>query len=402
MSQTRDDPEPSSGNGSPQETVPAVLARATDGTIRVLLILSRLQRGGLEQVLLDVARSLSSKGFQFRVVALTGPGDRDQEFRDAGVEVLPLAGHSSLSPFSWRRNLRCLEEVAAVIEEWRPQVVQCHHFFSGVLGRVPAWSRDLPVLQAEHNFYLWKGLAARLIDTFLARGTTAFLAPSRAVACHVARTHGVEADRVHVIPNGLQRRKLLSREESRDGLGLPRPGVMIGFLGRLTTVKGPEMFLETASELAATREDLGFVVIGSGPLLGLCWELAVRPGLRGRAWITGPVPDAASMIPALDLLVSCSSEEGFGLAVAEAILAGVPVVVPALPAFRELLPHREESGFYEPGSGPSLLAAIQEAMSHREETLRRTEREARELRQRFDPAGTAASYEALYRELARA
>ncbi|MBI4865734.1 MAG: glycosyltransferase, partial [Candidatus Wallbacteria bacterium] len=120
--------------------------------IRVALVVSRLQRGGLEQVLLDVAQGLTPRGFRFEVVALHGAGERDGDFEAAGIAVTHLAGRPRIA--SVVANFVCWAKLLGVLHRIRPHVVQTHLFFGGTLGRIAARAAGVPVVvQADHNFY---------------------------------------------------------------------------------------------------------------------------------------------------------------------------------------------------------------------------------------------------------
>lgn len=376
------------------------------GPIRVHLVVSRLQRGGLEQVLFEVARGLAPRGFEFRVLALTGPGERDREFLEAGIPVETLGGRASAGPSALPANLRCFAALLRSVWLWRPHILQSHHFFSGVLGRAAGLFCRVPsLLQAEHNFYRWKGPLARLADRALARVTDRFVVPSQAVAVHVARTHGAAAGDVAVVPNGMEPPAALSRTEARLRLGLPPDGPIVGFVGRLASPKRPALFLEMAAALAERPCgpcEPGFVMLGDGPLRADCERLVTRLGLGARVCMKGAVPGAGALMPAFDVLVACSSEEGFGLAVAEAVLARVPVVAVDLPAFREILTTRAADEFVAPAEAEAeaLARAVTAILSDPARAAIVAEREREALLPALSLPRMLDRYEALYRALA--
>ncbi|MBI3893311.1 MAG: glycosyltransferase [Candidatus Wallbacteria bacterium] len=370
------------------------MTRASVEPIRVMFAVSRLQRGGLEQVLLDIATGLAPRGFEFEIVALQGEGARDAEFRSAGVPVTLLAGRPNARAVL--ANLGCLAALARTLRSRRPHILQSHHFFSGVLGRVAGRLGGVgALLQADHNFYLWKGPAARAADRLLAAFTDAFVTPSQAVADHVARTHGVDAGRIQVVPNGVAAPPVLaSRAAARERLGLPADVPVVGFVGRLAPPKRPESFLRVFAEVAASDQRPVAAILGGGPLEGACRARA--RALDTRVRFAGEVPAAAALMAAFDVVVSTSSEEGFGLGVAEAILAGVPVVVPPLAVFRELLPAWPERFF---ATEETAARAVLELLREPAPALEAAARSRRHLLEARSPKAMLDAYERLYRGL---
>jgi glycosyltransferase involved in cell wall biosynthesis len=377
------------------------------GPLRVQLAVSRLQRGGLEEILLEVARGLGPRGFEFRVLALRGPGERDSDFREAGIPVEVLGGLASAGPAALPANLACFAAVVRALRAWRPHLLQTHHFFSGVLGRTAGlFCRTPALLQAEHNFYEWKGPLARLLDRTLARLTGGFVTPSRAVADHVSRTHGVPAARVVVVPNGLAWSEPASRAQARARLGLPPGGPIVGFVGRLVPSKRPLLFLDAAAALASASPGPAqpplFAMLGDGPLRADCEARVARLGLGARVRLLGSVPGAGSLMAAFDLLVACSSEEGFGLAVSEAVLARVPVVAVDLPAFREVLAARSPEQFVAPADAGALARAVASTLAGPARAAEVAERDREALLPVVSVPAMLDRYEALYRALVSA
>jgi glycosyltransferase involved in cell wall biosynthesis len=126
-------------------------------------------------------------------------------------------------------------------------------------------------------------------------------------------------------------------ETGRDSLGLreryPRlkGKKLILFLSRLDPKKGLDLLIPALGELASRREDFAFVVAGSGTQ---SYEAEVaasvrQHGLEDRTIFLGFVQGAAkwSLLREVDLFVLPSYQENFGVAVGEAMEAGVPVVI---------------------------------------------------------------------------
>jgi len=83
-----------------------------------------------------------------------------------------------------------------------------------------------------------------------------------------------------------------------------------------------------------------------------------RAGLDGALTLAGHRDDVPGILAAADAFVLSSRSESFGLAVVEAMAAGLPVVVSDLPAFRELLADGREGLKVPPGDPEALAGAI--------------------------------------------
>lgn len=135
----------------------------------------------------------------------------------------------------------------------------------------------------------------------------------------------VPADRVIVLPQPVDRgmfRPAPDRLSVRASLGLPTAGRIVLFVGRLTWLKGADVFLRCVPPILDRTDDLSFCFVGSGP-----YERALQ-GLGRRVYVRGPVPhdEVASYYQAADLLALPSRTEGLPTVLLEALACGVPVV----------------------------------------------------------------------------
>ncbi len=145
-------------------------------------------------------------------------------------------------------------------------------------------------------------------------------------------TYGVEADRVTVIPNGIDPEDFVSKDASgfRDRYDLgDRPIVL--FVGRLSPEKGPDLLLDAFWRAGGERVD-DYLLVFAGPDGGMLSKLratAERRGLKDRVRFLGFVGGAAKSdaYHAADLLVIPSRREAMSIVVLEAGAAGTPVLL---------------------------------------------------------------------------
>jgi len=160
---------------------------------------------------------------------------------------------------------------------------------------------------------------------------------------------------VRVIPNGIDVDALVeaAREEAPPGIP-PGEGPLVGFLGRLERVKGPDVFVEACRVLASRRQDLRFAVAGSGSLAGEI-ERGLRAACSERAAFLGRVSNAAAFLSSLDVLVVPSRSESFSLVALEAMAIGTPIVATAVGGLADLL-RESGAGILVPPDDPLAVA----------------------------------------------
>ncbi|MFH0729980.1 MAG: glycosyltransferase [Pseudomonadota bacterium] len=126
--------------------------------------------------------------------------------------------------------------------------------------------------------------------------------------------------------------------------GISPNACLIGFIGRMVRQKQPLAFVEMAAILhqrwrdRGNSEDLGFVMIGSGPLMPDVRAAVEKAGLMDALWLYGETDEVRPLYKDLDLLVMPSENEGLALVTYEAMAMGLPVVFTDVGAQSELLP----------------------------------------------------------------
>ncbi|RKN38039.1 glycosyltransferase [Streptomyces hoynatensis] len=319
---------------------------------RGLHIITGLGVGGAERQLPALLRRLP---LACDVVTLTNPGAVARDLRAQGVRVTDLGMAGS-------RDLSVLPRLAGLIRAGGYDLVHTHLYRACVYGRIAARLAGVrAVVATEHS------LGARRIEGRpLTQATRAlYLATERlgaatvAVSATVAErliTWGVPAGRIHVVPNGIEpaafRFDPQARRAVRDRLGLPPGAFVVGGVGRLVPGKGFDALVRAVGTLP---EGVRLVLAGEGPQRAALTRLAARLGAADRVVLTGEWPDVPGLLAAFDLFVSPSTEETFGLAVLEALAAGLPVLHVTCPAVDEL-PRREAPGARRVGREAADLA----------------------------------------------
>ncbi|MEU9793449.1 glycosyltransferase [Streptomyces sparsogenes] len=330
--------------------------------MRVLHIISRLGAGGAEQQLRLLLRHLPAR---CDVLTLAAPGAAGHGIRADGVSVthLPVGGRDPMAP----------ARLARFIRGGGYDLVHTHLYRACVHGRIAARLAGVgAVIATEHSLGerhidgrpLTVGIRARYLAT--ERLGSATVAVSAAVADRL-RAWGVANHRIHLVPNGLDAGRFrftpAARAAARARLGIPAHAFVVGGVGRLVAAKRFDVALRAVAEVPRAR----LLLVGDGPERTALRDLAAWLGVADRVRMlgerggavagTGDRPaDLPGLLAAMDVLVSPSSQEAFGLAAVEALAAGLPVLHTDCPALDEL-PPGAAPGARHIGPGAAALAA---------------------------------------------
>ncbi|WP_432124416.1 glycosyltransferase [Streptomyces sp. C10-9-1] len=328
-------------------------------TARVLQVITGLGIGGAEQQLRLLLRHLPAR-YRCEVLTLTNPGPVAEGLRADGVPVscLEMGGN---------RDLAALPRLVAHIRRGGYDLVHAHLYRACVYGRLAARLAGVPAVATEHS------LGAREIEGRpLTRGVRAlYLASERLGAATAAVSPtvagrlgdwGVPPGRIRTVPNGIDARRFAfdpaARRRLRAELRLPDGVFTVAGVGRLVAGKRFDALVEAVAALPGAV----LLLAGDGPERAALRAQAARLGAAERIRLLGAREDVPELLAAADLFVSASREEAFGLAVVEALAAGLPVLHGPCPAVDDL-PGDHAPGARSLGECPAagLTAALRTA-----------------------------------------
>jgi glycosyltransferase involved in cell wall biosynthesis len=178
--------------------------------------------------------------------------------------------------------------------------------------------------------------------------------------------HALDGSRISTVPGLVDTEKFSpadGREAARGRLGLEVAGPVLLTVRRLEPRMGIDRLLRALPII--DRDDVTLVVAGSGSLSGALPRLAAELGVAERVLFVGRVADdrLVDWYRAADLFVlPTTAYEGFGMATAEALASGTPVVGTAIGATPELL-EPLDARLVAPSADPAALAeAISSAL----------------------------------------
>jgi glycosyltransferase involved in cell wall biosynthesis len=327
----------------------------------ILQVLPSLFTGGVERGTVEIAQAIAEGEAGSLVASAGGPLVRTIE-RAGGVHfTLPLA---TKNPLGIWRNAASLEALI------RAQKVSLVHARS----RAPAWSAWLacqrtgvPFVTTYHGAYGEEFPYKRRYNEVMARGRIV-IAASQYIADLVAARHGVPAERIRVIPRGVDPAVFDSGLISGSRIArlaeawrLPDGVRTVVLPGRLTSWKGQSVLLDAMARLG--RPDVMCVLVGSHQgRHGYARQLeqqAVGLGIGERVRLVGHCDDMPAALCLADVVVHASTQpEAFGRVVIEAQAMGRPVIASDLGGPVETVRQGETGWRVAPGDAEALAAAI--------------------------------------------
>jgi glycosyltransferase involved in cell wall biosynthesis len=329
-----------------------------------------------------------------------GPGDLEADARAAADRLFLLPGLA--------RALGRPADLRAAAALWRLaagyDVVHTHTAKAGVLGRLAARARGVPVVvHTIHGFPVHSGMSGPVRQALLAVERRAARCADRIVAVCDANASEALAlriatpDQLAVVVSGVPTQAVAAgdRARGRAALDLPEDARVAGTVTRLMEQKAPLDFVAAARRIVGADPAAHVLLIGDGPLRAETERAAAG---EPRIHLLGFRDDIPDLLAAIDVVVFSSLWEGLGRALTEAVLAARPVVATAVNGVPDLVVDGQ-NGYLVPPGRPDLLAertlAVL-ALPDRGASLGAAG--AARIRGRFDVTEMVAGIDELYRQ----
>lgn len=367
--------------------------------MRLTLIIAGLGRGGAERVMTVLASAWAAHGKAVTLLTFDAgetpayPLHHSVQHKSLGIAAVSTGFFQQV-----RRNLRRVKSLRRAIRESHPDVVISFMDSTNVLCILATRGLGTPLVISERidpSLYpigwAW-GLLRRLLYHW-ADALVCQTKPALDRFQALTRVRGV------AIPNPID--VPFPPKEKRSDAEARACGTLVA-MGRLVPQKGFDLLLAAFSRIADLHCGWKLIIYGEGPLLKELQVQAESLNLSHRVDFAGATSDPFARLCEADLFVFPSRFEGFGMALAEAMACGLPVVSFDCPEGPGQIVRNGIDGLLVPPQDVgALAAALDRLMSDAQERKRMAER-ARDVCQRFSTEKVLAIWEELLHELAPA
>jgi glycosyltransferase involved in cell wall biosynthesis len=237
-------------------------------------------------------------------------------------------------------------------------IIHAHDWMTFPAGVALAQLTHRPLVVHVHSLELDRSGANAhatidAIEGFGVRSAQRVIAVSHYTKRAIERRHHVSPERIAVVHNGIYPREVVN--DYRRKKTWPKHVVL--FLGRVTSQKGPEYFVEVATRVIPHIKDILFVLAGAGDMLPTLIEQVRRLSLQEYFLFPGFVQgdELEELFSVADLYVMPSVSEPFGIAALEAISFETPVLLSKQSGAAEVLQNVLKTDFWDTNRMADLI-----------------------------------------------
>ncbi len=358
-------------------------AGATVGRMRVLMLsweYPPLVVGGIAAHVDGLSRALSRAGHDVTVFSLHHPAAVDDEVVD-GVRVLranvdlPWLPDDDLVARMASANHQ-LTQLAARLGRWRPQVVHAHDWLVAwtadtlkTLWNVPLVATVHATERGRHGGYVPQGMPAAInsVEWWLTYQAQAVISCSRFMVNEVLDGFELPAEKIHLVPNGVDTGHWLPPAGTTPPVGSTAPGEpLVVAWGRIQYEKGFQVLARAIALLRHKIPGIRCVIAGRGSYLAELQSQIDVEGVGDLVQLAGFVPDEElrRLLQRAGAVVIPSLYEPFGIVALEGMAAGAPTIVARTGGLAEIVDGTAAGLLFEPGNHVDLADRISEVLTN--------------------------------------
>ncbi|HNS95858.1 MAG TPA: glycosyltransferase [Polyangiaceae bacterium] len=318
-----------------------------------------LDVGGLERIVLDLARIGVQRGDRVTVICLEKQGELAPIAQRFGAEI-----HCLDKPAG--RHLEIIPKAASFLQRARPQIIHTHQIGPAwYLGQVAA-SFGIPLIHTEHGDpfarakRLWNIAKLRWLYRQSSRWLRRFCCVSHPIAQTMRRFHTVPNSLLTVVPNGIRTDappQMPSRSQIRAQWSIPQDVPVIGTVGRLDEVKRQDLLIDAFARIAPDHP-CHLLLVGDGPERNKLEQRSRSWGLESRIHFTGFQTQPEAFYRAMDIFALTSRSEGLPVSLLEAWSAEKPAVCTAVGGIPSILTHGVHGRLVPSGNVEAMANAL--------------------------------------------
>jgi glycosyltransferase involved in cell wall biosynthesis len=361
---------------------------------RLMLITHDLSIGGLQQVVVNICKTINRDLFDVSVLCLRSLGEYAPVIERMEIEVILLPQKSNgtdyFSPF----------KVAKILRQKKIEIIHTHNtqpFVDGTIGALLSGVRT--IVHTDHSREFPDKRRYMFAEWLMSHFAYQVVGVSDPTSQALTRYEKISPGKVITILNGIDGSRfevVIDKEKKKKELGITNDGPIIGFGVRLTKAKGITYLLQAMPEIMRAYPNITLVIAGTGDYEDRLKKEARDRGIDKNVLFLGPRLDIPELLKLFDLYVLPSLWEGLPIALLEAMAAGCPVVATKVGGNYMVIQHGENGSLIEP-QNPSLLASeIISVLTNEELRKNYAAKSASLFKERFTARVMTGQYERLY------
>jgi glycosyltransferase involved in cell wall biosynthesis len=291
--------------------------------IKLMQITHDLAIGGLQQVVVNICRTINTDIFDVSVLCLRELGAFVPEVEALGINVELIPQENSTDYLSFLK-------VAKLLKKKNIEVIHTHNtqpFIDGTIGAL--LSNVKTIVHTDHARDFPDKKRYMFAEWLMSNFAYKIVGCSEHTSQNLMKYEKISRRKLVTIPNGIDGRKLsinIDKTAKRKELRILEEGPIIGLGVRLSEQKGITYLLKAMPGVIKQFPNISLVIAGEGPLEKELKEETFSLGINKHVFFIGPRLDIPELLKLFDIYVLPSLWEGLPMVLLEAMAAGCPII----------------------------------------------------------------------------
>ena len=373
--------------------------------IKILYLTTSSNIGGVEQIILALVKDINRDQFHIEVCTLSPKGALHEELDNLKVKNYSLG----IIKKSWVYIPIAFYRLYRLLKKENYEILNTWLFHASVVSVfVTKFVKIACIIESRQYadfMYKYNLKVKQILDRIASHGVDHIIACSDAAKEILVNYEKVDTRKITVIYNGTSINKfrlqnIKQRQQMRENLKVVDK-IVLTFTAHLRPEKGHKYLLEALSVIRIQYPHIYLLLIGDGVLRDELEALTRQLNIENNVRFLGYRADIPDLLSATDIYVHSSVNEGFGIAIIEAMAVGLPVVATNVGGIPEIIIN-DVNGMLVPPENPQALAdAISELIEHPDKRKILSDKGRQHVEVTFTNQIMAKKYMGIYSKLAK-
>jgi glycosyltransferase involved in cell wall biosynthesis len=360
----------------------------------VMQITHDLAIGGLQQVVVNLCKTIDRNTFDISVLCLRNLGEFVPEVEGLGIKVFYLPQkQNGTDYFSFLK-------VAKILRQEKVDVIHTHNtqpFIDGTIGALLTGVKT--IVHTDHARDFPDKKRYMCAEWLMSHFAHKIVGVSNHTSQNLIKYEKISPNKIITIMNGIDGSRYnitINKDKKKKELGIKKGGPIIGLGVRLSEQKGITYLLQAMPEVIKFFPDITLVIAGEGPCEDALKKDAIHLGIDQHVLFIGPRVDIPELLKLFDLYVLPSLWEGLPMVLLEAMAASCPIVATNVGGTSMVITHGVNGSLVRPKEPAHLASGIINLLSNEKLRQRYIDHGREVFNKNFCASVMTKKYEKLY------
>lgn len=363
--------------------------------IRIMQITHDLQIGGLQQVVVNICRTIDREKFEVVVLCLRELGELVTDIEKLGIKVILLEQENRTDYLSFLK-------VVKIFKDEKIDVIHTHNtqpFIDGTLAAL--LSKVKTIVHTDHARKFPDKRRYMFAEWLVSHLAYKVVGVSVHTTENLRKYEKISKKKLTTIVNGIDESVYeisIDQRQKKIEIGIEEDSYVLGLGVRLVEQKGVSCLINAMMRIRKKVPNVILIIAGDGEYKPELEKLVAELGLDAHVKFLGPRKDIPELLKIMDLYVLPSYSEGLPMVILEAMASGCPIVSTDVGGISTAIEHDVNGLLVRPGSAEELTEAVVTLLDDQEKRNTFSKNGKRIFEERFSAKKMIKEYQKLYLE----